>query len=56
MAKTLHRQLRKATDEVKGEKSWDWLKEGYIKKETESTIIAAQDQVVSINSKRNVIF
>ena len=54
--KVLHGQFRKATDKVRGEKSWDWLKKGYLKKETASTIIAAQNQVVSTNSMRTVVF
>ena len=42
-SKALHGQFQKATEKVKGNKSWDWLKKGYLKKEAESTIIAAQD-------------
>ena len=44
--KTLHGQFRKGTDDIRGGKSWDWLKKGYLKRETESTIIAAQDQAL----------
>ena len=39
--KSLHSQFAKATEQVSGERSWDWLKKGALKKETESTIIAA---------------
>ena len=45
-SKALHGQFQKATEKVKGNKSWDWLKKGYLKKETESTIIAVQDQTL----------
>ena len=44
--KPLHGQFRKATEEVRGKRSWDWLNKGYLKKETESTIVAAQYQVL----------
>ena len=52
----LHGQFRKATDEVRGKRSWDWLKKGYLKKETESTIVAAQDQALCTRNMRNVAF
>ena len=42
--KPLRGQFRKATEEVKSKRSWDWLKKGYLKKDTESTIVAAQDR------------
>ena len=45
-SKALHGQFQKATEKVKGNKSGDWLKKGYLKKETESTIIAVQDQTL----------
>ena len=32
-AKALHGQFRKVSNKVRGEKSWDWLKKGYRKKE-----------------------
>ena len=44
--KPLHGQFIKATEEVRSKRSWDWLKKGYLKKETESTIVAAQDQAL----------
>ena len=31
-SKALHGQFQKATEKVKGNKSWDWLKKGYLKK------------------------
>ena len=44
--KPLHGQFIKATEEVRSKRSWDWLKKVYLKKETESTIVAAQDQAL----------
>ena len=54
-AKTLHGQLRKAKNEVKSEKSWDWLKKGCLKRETEIPIIAVQDQALNTNSMGKVV-
>ena len=53
--KPLHRQFEKATMEVCGRRSWDWLKKGHLKKETESTIVAAQDQAIRTNNIRKHI-
>ena len=53
--KPLHGQFRKATEEVRSKNSWDWLKKGYVKEETESAIIAAQDQTVCTRNLRNVV-
>ena len=52
----MHGQFQKATEKVKGNKSWDWLKKGYLKKETESTIIAAQDQILCTRNMRKTVF
>jgi hypothetical protein len=38
------------------EQSYQWLKFGNIKKETESTIVAAQSQAISRNYFKNTIF
>jgi hypothetical protein len=40
---------------VDNEQSYRWLKFGNIKGETESTIVAAQDQAVSTNYFKNKI-
>ena len=40
---------------VDTEQSYRWLKSGDIKEETESTIVAAQDQAVSTNYFKNKI-
>ena len=54
--KPLHGQYRKATDDVRGKRSWDWLKKGYVKKETEFSIVAAHDQALYTRNMRNVIY
>jgi len=47
----MHGQLPRNLDEklVDMEHSYRWLKSGDIKGETESTIVAAQDEVISTN-------
>ena len=54
--KPLYGQFRKATEEVRGKRSWDWLKNGYLKKENESTIVAAQDQALCTRNVKNVVY
>ena len=54
--KNLHGQFEKATEELRGPETWDWLTRGTLKKETESTIIAAQDQAIATNNMRREIF
>ena len=54
--KPLQGQFIKATEEVRSKRSWDWLKKGYLKKETESTIVAAEDQVLCTRNLRNVVY
>jgi hypothetical protein len=53
----MHRQLPRNLDEqlVDIEQSYRWLKSGTIKGETESTIVAAQDQAISRNYFKNKI-
>ena len=55
-SKALHGQFQKATEKVKGSKSWDWLKMGYLKKKTESTVIAAQDQALCTRNMRKWVY
>ena len=55
-SKALHGQFKKTTEKVKGNKSWDWLKKGYLKKETESTIIAAQDQALCTRNMNKTVY
>ena len=49
--KALHRQFLKGTEEVRDPDSWDWLKRGTIKKETEGLLTAAQDQALRTNQE-----
>jgi hypothetical protein len=53
----MHGQLPRSLDErlVDIEQSYRWLKYGDIKGETESTIVAAQDQTISTNYFKNKI-
>jgi hypothetical protein len=56
--KRMHGQLPRSLDKklVNKEQSYRWLKFGDIKKETESTILAAQDQAISTKySKRKIL-
>jgi len=54
----MHGQLPRSLDEklVDIEQSYRWLKSGDLKRETESTIVAAQDQAISTNYFKNKIF
>ena len=48
--KKLHGQFFKKIEYVAGEKKWLWLRDGSIKRETESLTIAAQEQAIGINA------
>ena len=54
--KPLHGQFRKAAEETRSKRSWDWLKKGYLKEETESTIVAVQDQAQCTKNLRNAVY
>ena len=54
--KAIHGQFEGAIKEIKGNRSWDWMKSGKLKKETESLIVAAQDQAIATNNMRRVVF
>ena len=55
LAKPLHGQFFRSTQKDRDDKSWLWLKNGKLKKETEGLIIAAQDQALRTNSIKNRI-
>ena len=54
--KPLHGKFVKDTNDVRGGKSWDWLRGGHLKKETEALICAAQDQALATNSIKAHIY
>ena len=54
--KPLHGKFWKDTMEVRGDRSWDWLKGGHLKKETEALICAAQEQALATNSVKAEIY
>ena len=47
--KALHGQYLRQTKEVRSEQSWIWLQNGDLKRETESLIVAAQNQSIRTN-------
>ena len=61
MAKPLHGRFLKAAKEdeqgnaIAGPRSWEWVKSGYMTKNTEAYIFAAQEQALTTNSVRSRI-
>ena len=53
--KPLHGQYVRSTEEIRDDKSWNWLKRGALKKETEGTLMAAQDQALRTNAIKSRI-
>ena len=47
--KPLHGQFLRETEDQSNDETWNWLKEGSLKRETEALRIAAQDQAIRIN-------
>ena len=48
--KALHGEFIQQISNVAGEESWRWLRNGFLKKETEGLILAAQEQALRTNS------
>ena len=53
--KDLHGEFVRQTADVAGEDSWRWLRNGFLKKETEGLILAAQEQALRTNSIKHSI-
>eukprot|EP00112_Aurelia_sp_Birch-Aquarium-sp1_P003300 Seg1367.7 transcript_id=Seg1367.7/GoldUCD/mRNA.D3Y31 product="Retrovirus-related Pol polyprotein from type-1 retrotransposable element R2" pseudo=true protein_id=Seg1367.7/GoldUCD/D3Y31 len=54
--KRLHGQFAKDTDAIKTNESFNWLCKGELKRETESLILAAQEQALNTNSIKARIY
>ena len=53
--KQLHGKFVRETEEVRSEETWGWIRKGYLKKETEGLIFAAQGQALRTNwIRRNI--
>ena len=50
----LHGQFGRDTDDIKSGKSWNWLRRGNLKRETQNMLSAAQEQVLNTNSVRKI--
>ena len=48
----LHGQFARQNEDQRNDETWTWLKEGKLKKETESLITVAQDQAILNNKLR----
>ena len=52
----LHGQFEKDTEKMKVGESWNWLSKGDLKRETESLLMAAQEQALNTNSVKKEIY
>ena len=53
--KRLHGQFIKDTEDIADIKSWNWLRNDNLKRETESLITSAQDQCIRTNNIKTKI-
>ena len=53
--KALHRQYERSTREIRDRKSWNLLKRGTLKKDTDGTLMAAQDQALRTIAIKNKV-
>ena len=54
--KALRGQYFRDVQAVVSDQSWDWLKKGRMKRETESVVCAAQDQALNTNAIKSKIY
>ena len=45
----LHGKFKREKEEVRSQMTWGWIRKGYLKKETEEFIFAAQEQILKTN-------
>ena len=55
LEKPLHGRFLKDTEKVSTERTWQWLKGGHLKKETEAMVCVAQEQTLRVKSIKNHI-
>ena len=48
----LYGQLARQSEDQRNDETWTWLKEGKLKSETESLIVAEQDQAITTNYEK----
>ena len=53
--KPLHRQSVTGAEQIRHQKTWEWIKRGKLKKESEGFLMAAQDQALRTNSVKKRI-
>ena len=53
--KPLHGQFVRGTEQIRDQKTWEWIKRGKLKKESEGFLMAAQDQALRTNSVKKRI-
>ena len=51
-SKAMNGQHLRQTEETSGKETWQWMTTGSLKRETESLIIAAQDQALRTNHRK----